>query len=312
MITSPSLAPPRRTMTAIGYMVASSSLFGLMAFFGRLATASAPWTSVACIRSVVGATIALVVARARGASLAPNSWSALFWRSFFGTLSMMGTFYALSSHTLSLGNTVTLLHLGPLFLAVLAPIFLGERTHAAVGFGVVLGLTGVVLIARPAFLFGHAPDQLVSLATSAAGPSTSATVMAAVCGALATSFAMMMLRRAGQTESPETIAFHFSLFASFVTGALWLVDLRLPSSRDAVFMVVAGVCAGVGQLLMTRAYAMEQAARIGGLSYFTPVFSTILAAAILGEHPRPLALAGMAIVVTGGIVVTFVRPATVR
>ena len=51
---------------------------------------------------------------------------------------MAATFYALSSRTLPLGDTVTLLNLTPIFLAVLAPIFLREPTGRAVALALLL------------------------------------------------------------------------------------------------------------------------------------------------------------------------------
>ncbi len=69
---------------------------------------------------------------------------AIFWRCLVGTVSMSSTFYALSSRSLSLGDTVTLLNLTPVFLALLAPIFLGERTSGAVFLALALSLGGVV------------------------------------------------------------------------------------------------------------------------------------------------------------------------
>ena len=58
---------------------------------------------------------------------------------------------------------------------------------------------------------------------------------------------------------------------------------------------------------MTRAYALERAARVSGMSYLSVVTSALLGAAVLSEVPTPGALAGMALVVTGGLIVTFTR-----
>jgi drug/metabolite transporter (DMT)-like permease len=287
-------------------MALSATLFALMNFFARLATASASWTTVAAVRAIVGALVAFAVARMRGRSLAAKDRRAILWRSLLGTIAMLATFYALSSRTLSLGNTVTLLNLSPVFLAVLAPIFLRERTSAAVAIAIALALAGVTLVVRPTFLFGH--DGAASVATSSGpGPSVTMTVLVAVLAALSTSIAMMMLRRVGRTETAEAVAFHFSLFAAATMSALSLFDLRLPGLRDVACMVAAGLCAGFAQLAMTRAYALEHAARVSGMSYFAVVASALLGALALGERPGSTAIAGMALVIAGGLLVTFAR-----
>jgi drug/metabolite transporter (DMT)-like permease len=270
-----------------------------MNFFARLATSSTSWMTVAAVRALVGALVAFTVARMRGVSLTANDRRAVFWRSLFGTIAMATTFYALSSRTLPLGDTVTLLNLTPLFLAVLAPFVLRERTTPAVVFALLLSLAGVVLILHPSFAW--------QASSGARGPSAMATAAFAVFAAFASSIAMMMLRRVGRTESAESIALHFSLFAAVVLGLLSLLDLRMPTARDAGLMVAAGVCAGFGQLALTRAYALERAARVSGMGYLAVVTSALLGGAVLGESPTLGAVAGMALVVTGGLVVTFIR-----
>lgn len=279
-------------------------LFALMNFLARLATASTSWASVACVRAFVGAMVALFAARLRGSSLAAKDRKALFWRSILGTLSMLLTFYAISSRSLSLGNTVTLLNLSPVFLAVLAPIFLGEKTTGAVAFAILTALAGVILVVQPSFLF---PDHLLDAAPGTGGPGPAATAGIAVGAAVATSFAMLLLRRVGKTESTEAIAFHFSIFAAGVHAIIALVDFHPPTALHALFMVLAGCFGGLGQLVMTRAYALEHAARVSGMSYLSVVTSAILGALALGERPGPLAVAGMALVVTGGVLVSLRR-----
>ena len=120
---------------------------------------------------------------------------------------------------------------------------------------------------------------------------------------------MMMLRRVGQKESPEAIAFHFSVFATVIFTLLSLFDLRMPTFRDALFMLVAGVCAGIAQLSMTRAYSLENAARVSGMSYFSVVASAVLGLVVLDARPGPTATVGMILVIAGGVLVTMRRRA---
>jgi drug/metabolite transporter (DMT)-like permease len=273
-----------------------------MNFFARLASSSASWMTVGGVRALIGAVVAIGVARMRGTSLLANDRKALFWRSLFGTAAMATTFYALSSRTLPLGDTVTLLNLTPILLAFLAPIFLREPTSRSVALALLLALGGVILILHPSMAWHPA--------VSPTGPTASMTVAIAVLSAFFTAVAMMMLRRAGRTESAEVIALHFSLFAAAVLLGLSVFDLRMPALRDCGFMLAAGICAGFAQLAMTRAYTLESAARVSGMGYLSVVVSTILGAAVLGERPTLGALAGMALVVAGGLLVTFMRDTT--
>ena len=285
-------------------MAASAVLFALMNFFGKLASSSASWMTVAAVRALVGVFVAIAVARARGSSLVIKDRRAIFWRSVVGTASMSATFAALSSRTLSLGDTVTLLNLTPVFLAVLAPIFLGERTSGAVVLALTLSLGGVVLVVHPSFAFREADVP--------GGLSSAATAGLAVLAAFLASIAMMLLRRAGPTETSEAIALHFAVFAAGALGLLSLTDLRMPTPRDAAFMVAAGVFAGFGQIALTRAYSLGRAARVSGISYLSVVASALLGAALLHEEPTLGAAVGMALVVCGGVVVTLTPDKVVR
>ena len=285
-------------------MAAGSVLFALMNFFARLASTSASWMTVGAVRALVGAAVAIAVARLRGASLVVKDRRTMFWRSLFGTAAMGATFYALSSRTLPLADTVTLLNLTPVFLALLAPFILRERTSLSVGFALLLSLAGVILVLHPSFSW-----QAEGVSH---GPSASATAGFAVLAAFTASIAMMMLRRVGQTESPESIAVHYSLFAGAVMIVLSVFDLRMPTLRDSAFMLAVGVCAGFGQLCLTRAYTLERAARVSGMGYLSVVASALLGAAVLGERPALGAIMGMALVVAGGLVVTFMRDGSPR
>ena len=94
----------RAPTAALGLMALGALLFALMNFFARRATASASWASVAAVRAMIGALVAVMVVRARGSSLVAKDGRAIIGRSVLGTLSMLLTFYALSSRTLSLGE----------------------------------------------------------------------------------------------------------------------------------------------------------------------------------------------------------------
>jgi len=282
-------------------MAISAVLFALMGFFGRLASSSAPFAMVGAARAFVGAAVALGVARLRGAPLAARDRKAMLWRSVLGTTAMVLSFYALSSRTLSLGDTATLLQLTPVFLAVLAPIFLRERTTLAVALAIGIALAGVALVLHPSFSFADTPGV--------PGPSAAMTAAAAVAAAFVSSITMMLLRRLGQTESAEAIAFHFSLFAGVVLSLLSLLDLRVPTVRDAALMLATGLSAGFAQIAMTRAYALDQAARVSSVGNLSVVVSALLGALALGERPSLSAIMGMLLVIAGGVVVTFVRDA---
>lgn len=283
-------------------MAVASTLFATMNLLARLATGHASWSLVAAVRALVGLGVAVVVARLRGGGLRVADRRAMWIRSLLGSTAMGCTFLALSRPSLPLGDVVTLLNLGPVFLAALSPIVIGERSGRRVWVAVPLAMTGVVLVVRPAAIFGGAAPREGALLTAGI----------ALGGALATALAMMALRRLGPKESAEAIAIHFSATATVVFGVIALFDHGSPRVADLAPMLGAGVCAGFGQLAMTRAYTLGRAARVAAVGYLAVVVSAIYGAIALAELPRGAAWVGMALVIAGGLTVALPRERSAR
>jgi len=271
-----------------------------MNVFARSASAGLPWPVIACFRAFVGATIAFSVARGRGVTLGGLGNMRMWARTIFGTIAMTCTFYALGAKSLPLGDACTLFALTPVFIAVLAPRFLGERMGIRGWLAVALSSVGVVLVVRPPLLFG---DHIAH--REGAFPA-----FVAILSAVFSSFAMMMLRKIGreaQRITAESIVFHFSSTAAISLSILAIPTLAtLPhlSEKTVVAMIIAGVCGGFAQLSMTRAFALETAARIGAFANLTVVLSTMGSLFVLGERVTIHSVIGMLLVISGSVFIS--------
>ena len=281
---------------AFAWMTVSSVGFALMNFFAHVASREVHWSLIVTTRALVGAAVAFTIARARGATLVIHDRRGLLLRSAFGTLSMFCTFFALASKALPLGDAVTLLNLQPVVLALLAPLLLGERSGRRVFVALPLCLAGVVLIVQPTFLFGH----------TALPPAALPAIFVSLLGAVSSGFAWIALRRIGPRESAEGVTFWFSLFAAASSLLVAVPHFAMPSIGAIAGMIAAGVCGGIAQIAVTRAHALEHTARLAGLAYFTVAVDATLGALALREWPSAIAAAGIALIVTGGLVVTLV------
>ena len=292
-----SLAASPLARRAYAWMALSAVLFATMNFFARLASGHVPWTEVGAARALTGALVAIAIARARGGTLRIRNRRGMWARSLFGTASMLCTFFALSRRGLPLGDTTTLLNLTPVFLAFLTPRFLGEKTGPRVFVALAISLSGVLLVLRPVVIFGGL----------AAGPDAPLVGVVATFASAFAAFAMMMLRKLGPSEAPEAIAVHFSLTAAVTFVAIALPTAVLPTAKDALYMLLAGTSAGIAQVAMTRAYALERAARVSAVGYLAVATSAALGAIALHEWPSRTTLLGMALVVAGGLFVVLER-----
>ena len=93
----------------------------------------------------------------------------------------------------------------------------------------------------------------------------------------------------------------FLACGALVTGLLAAPGFVFPSARDGWLMLGAGVSATIAQVAMTRAYAADVAARVGGMNYLNIVASLALGVVVFGERPDLLAMGGIAAIIASGI-----------
>lgn len=277
-----------RPASGMLWMALASALFALMSVGARLASEHVPWPEVAASRALVGAATAIGVALARGASLRLDRRDrALAWaRTLCGTVAMVCTFFTLGAPLLALGDVVTLGATSPIFVALLAPRLLGEKSSRGLWLATLGAFGGVALVAGPQLaLAGH----LALIATA---------------GAVASALAMIWLRKlgaGGRHASPEAIATHFSLVAGAAMLALSIPGFKVPDATGALLLLGTGLSGGLAQLAMTRAYALDQAARVGTVGYLGIALSHVLGAIVLGEAPGPHQVAGATLVTAAGV-----------
>ncbi|MCC7384835.1 MAG: DMT family transporter [Deltaproteobacteria bacterium] len=277
-------------------MTLASFFFAVMTVSARLGSSEVPWTEVALARSFFGLAVAIGVARARRVSLRIENARVAWGRSICGTIAMFTTFYTIGAPEIALGDAASLRSTSPVFIALLAPRFLGESSGWRVWVATPISFAGVVLLAKPSF-------QLASHLA-----------MLCLVAAFFSAIAMMFLRRLGASEAPEAVAAHFSFVATAVMLVAALPGFAAPDGRAWFLLIGTGVSAGLGQLAMTRAYALDHAARVGTIGYLGVVMTQILAAWWLGEIPDALQLAGSALVVGAGVLLAAaaLRPARRR
>lgn len=272
--------------TGLAWMALAQVFFAGMNVFTRLGARQLPWSEIAATRFLIGAAIAIGLARYRGSSLRitdrPNTWR----RSLFGTLAAVCTFYALSSSRLALGDAATLTATAPIFVALLSGPLLGERVGNRVILAIGLGFAGIVAVSRPSLAIAL-PVALV-----------------ATLGAGFYALAMIWLRRIGPGETHEAIVLHFSLVALAITVALALPVWEWPDWQSGLILLGVGLTGGGGQMAMTRAYSLHRAAPVTALSGLGIVLTHMLAVPVFGDRPGSWQVAGALLVIGATVLLT--------
>lgn len=114
----------------------------------------------------------------------------LFVRALTGSLALCCQFYAFQH--MPLADATVIVFSSPIFTGVLAYFILGESWGLFNFFGTLLCFVGIVLIARPTFLFPHAVEGATF--DSSSFQQATATLVA-LCGAVLTSIALITLRK---------------------------------------------------------------------------------------------------------------------
>ncbi|MBI3570766.1 MAG: DMT family transporter [Gammaproteobacteria bacterium] len=263
------------------YMIAAALLFAGVGVCVRILSTSLPNEMVVFFRSFFGLIALLPLVWHRGfVNLKTRHFRGHLVRGIAGVMAMYCYFYAVAY--LPLAEAVLLNYTTPLFVPFIAALWLHERVPPKLWVAIGTGFLGILFILKPGQdLF--TPVALIGLAS----------------GMLA-AFAMTGVRRLTHTEPVFRIVFYFSLVSTVVTAVPLPVRWQTPDASLWLLLVVMGVIASLGQLLLTRAYACAPAAQVGPFSYATVVFAAVAGWALWGEVLDAFSFVGAALVCLGG------------
>jgi drug/metabolite transporter (DMT)-like permease len=263
-------------------MLLGAFAFASMGAFSHLAGERCDWHLVAVARSSVAFVLTLTLSLLAGVRLVLFRPALLWMRSVAGSFGVLFAFYALTH--LPVSTSVTLSNTVPLWVTLLAWPVLGHRPRASVWAAIGTGLAGIVLIQRP----------------EAVGDRLAAAL--ALANALSTSVSMIGLNRLGGVDARAVVT-HFSGVATVFTVAFLLaaggrVDyapLREGATLGLLFGV--GLSATVGQLAMTKAFALGNPSRVAVVGLMQIVFALLFDLLLWKRQFGPLVIIGIALVV---------------
>lgn len=263
-------------------MVAAALLFAGVGVCVRTLSVSLPNEMVVFFRSFFGLVVLLPLAWHRGVgSLKTRHLGGHLGRGLAGVAAMYCYFYAVTQ--LPLAEAVLLNYTTPLFVPFIAALWLHERVSPKLWVAIGTGFIGILFILKPGQgLFASA--ALIGLASG---------VLAAL--------AMAGVRRLTHTEPVFRIVFYFSLVSTIVAAVPLPVRWQTPDASLWLLLIVMGVIASLGQLLLTRAYACAPAAQVGPFSYATVVFAAVAGWGFWGELLDLFSLVGTVLVCIGGV-----------
>lgn len=269
-------------MVGAGLMITAALMFGLMGAGVKTASEELPQAMVVFGRNAFGliALLPWILAKPVRA-LKTHRLRMHLLRAAFGLSAMYCFFYTISQ--LPLSNAFLLQMCAPLFIPVIAHFWLQETVSRTVVLALVLGFLGTALVLRPD-----------------ADSFSPASVTGIAC-AVFIALALTSARKLTDTESTTSIVFYFALLATGVSLLPALLVWVPPEPMQWLLLIGLGVFATLGQLLMTRAYALAPAALIGVFQYTNIIFAGLLGWMFWSETPDAPTVIGGILICTAGI-----------
>jgi len=206
-----------------------------------------------------------------------KSQLALFARAGFGLAGVILNFYAITH--LTLADSTMLGKLSPIFVTIMACLFLKEKIDKEQIIGIFITFGGALLVIKPEFSLSIIPSLAGLLSAASAG------------------IAYTLLRYLKDKESPDTIVFYFSVVSVVGTLPFVLNNYIMPNSTQLMLLLATGLFASIGQFGITYAYKYSKATEVSIYNYSAIVFGIILGFIFFHEIPDMLSLLGGAIII---------------
>lgn len=277
-----------RPLQGAALLALSALLFSCMGVLIREASATVNNENIVFFRNIVGVIFFLPLLLSKG--LKPFKTKRLkshLMRTSYGLAAMYCFFYAIAH--LPLADAMVFTYSAPVFTPIIAYLWLKEPlTRRMLAFSL-LGLLGVILVAKPSdALFSNL--SLVGLAAS-----------------LLAATAFVSIREMSDTEPAYRMVFYFALFSSLISAVPLLWAWQPLSSEQLLLLCAAGLVAALAQIIMSRAYSLAPPGLIGPVAYLAIVFAGVLSLLRWGEVPDLTSIFGAALIFTASMLSVFWR-----
>jgi len=262
-------------------MILASFAFAVMGTCIQVCAQTLPNGMVVFFRNVSGlAFLSPILIRGGRGVLRTTHFKEHILRGAAGLSSMYCFFYAIAH--MRLADATLLNYTLPLFIPVVEALWLGEPMPPRFAAPLILGFVGVMVVLRPGSgLVGGA--ALVGLLAG-----------------LLSAVAQTGVRRLTRTEPTVRIVIYFALMGSSLSALALPFVWVTPAPTVWAVIVLMGLAATTGQLLMTKAYSHAPASQIGGFVYTGVIFAAFMDWLRLGFTPSPWFFAGATLVMASG------------
>ena len=285
--------PAKKRVAFVGIILAMTSalFFSSSALFIKLAE-SIPSVEVSFIRLTIQLAFALPpMIFFKDEFIYPwKKTKVLVLRGVIGVTAMTLSIYTIKH--IPLADARVIFFTTPVHTAILGRIFLKESISKFDVIAMLLSIGGVILIARPTFLFGSHGEASGSMQVWVS-------TFLAVVGPIAAAFSTILTRKMSQEVGVRVVIFYFLLVGTIMSfPASMISEFKYPDcgTYDAIYIIVAAFLGYGGKLLATKALSMEKASVVSLVRTIGLVYSFIFQITILDNVPSGLSIGGAVLV----------------
>ncbi|MEH6404739.1 MAG: DMT family transporter [Sneathiella sp.] len=214
-----------------------------------------------------------------------------FIRSILSLLVLYSYFYAVANTELA--TAVLLLSTSPVFVPIIAFIWLKHRSAATVWAGTLVAFIGVSLIINPSFGFNFDWANISGVAFG----------LAAGClGGAAT----VSIWKMSDTESPDRQIFYFTIISFLFSIPFAIYSWKWPQLETFLPIIALGIATTLAQFYLSKGCSVAPADKINTWNYISVIIAAIAAYIGWNESLSLLTISGMILVVGGAHIASIV------
>lgn len=256
-----------------------------IAVAGREATRELSVFQVMLLRSLIGLVVLAPLVRAAGGLQAMRTQrlpshglrNLVHYAAQFGWLAALAL--------IPLAHVVALEFTMPIWTALLAYAFLGERLDARKVAAIVLGTIGVALIVRPAegaaFSLGH---------------------LVALVAAIGFAISVTMVKSLTRTDTATQMMFWMLVIQSIIGVLPAIANWQTPVGLQWVWIALVGICGTFSHYCMARAMAHAEATVVVPMDFLRLPLTAVAGWALYAERIEFATLIGAALILGGNVV----------
>ena len=283
-----------RITTGLRHMLVGAFWFSVMSVLVKIAGRRLPSMEIVFFRGLL--TLALSYAMVKRARIEPVlgvNRRLLLQRGILGAAALACFLFSLTH--LPLAESTLIQYMNPVFAILVAHWWFGERMGRGEWIALVASLTGVLLITRPAFLFGGAASgidpwhALIALGGAAFSGSAYATI------------------RQMPKERPEVVVLYLPLMSVPMSLPFIATNWHMPTWDEWLLLIGIGLATQLAQTSMTRGLQIEKTARATMVGYVQIIFAGAWGALLFKEVITLWTIVGALIVLSGMLSLVVVR-----